>query len=106
MCPFIVRDIADPDAPLRRYAISALGSLGCVDAVPVLHRIVRDEREPDYVRADALEALWLIDPSVAQSVSLLVVIRPDYLGQAAHRLLEGRHPEAMSFWEALICSHE
>lgn len=106
VCPLVVRDIADPNAPLRRYAISALGSLGCGDAVPVLHRIVGDEHEPDYIRADALAALWLIEQPVAQSVSRLVVMRPDYLGQTALRLLEGYHPDTMSFWEALICSHE
>ena len=42
----------------RRYAIAYLGLTGRVEAMPVLKRIVSNETEIDYVRGDALAALY------------------------------------------------
>ena len=69
MVPILLNEITDMDMPKRRYAIGALGNLGNIDAVPVLHEIVRNEIEEDYFRCDAIQSIESID---ATSYSQLI----------------------------------
>jgi hypothetical protein len=104
-CPAIRRDVED-SKPLRRYAIGALRSLRCRDAIPLLYAILRNESEEDYFRADALEALWLIEESPPEVVAASFANRSDSLGQMAQLLLRGYRPDAMTFVNALFCAHD
>jgi hypothetical protein len=57
MGPRLVEYIQDESVKNRRYAISALGKIGYEPATPVLSTILFDLDEPDYIRAEAWQAL-------------------------------------------------
>ena len=61
MTPAILEAISHKDMKQRRYAIGALGQLKDRRALEPLTAILKDEREEDYFRGDALHAIYQID---------------------------------------------
>lgn len=61
MVPAIVEAISHLDMKRRRYAISALGSIGDRRAVPALKAILENRNEIYYFRGDALWEIYRID---------------------------------------------
>ena len=64
MVPAICEAISHPDMKRRRYAISALGYIGDARALPSLESILRNAREIDYFRGDALKSIYQIDKAL------------------------------------------
>lgn len=67
--PSVCEAVSHPDMRMRRYAISALGSLRDKRAISTLVAIVNNVQELDYFRGDALEAIYKIDRKLGVSIS-------------------------------------
>lgn len=85
--PMVVSKVIQPDMPRRRYAIGFLGNGRFSEALPVLRNILEDEREKDYVRADALKAIYQIDQQLGIASAKLYADRSDGLGRISQQLL-------------------
>jgi HEAT repeat protein len=105
--PLVVEAVADPNMPLRRYAIGFLGIAGRTEAVPALAQILGDESEIYYFRSDALEALHRIQPSLAESNAPRYAERDDLLGRVAVAIASGSYSPGYdrSWWEAFLSVH-
>ena len=86
--PLVIDAIADPDMPLRRYAIGFLGNEEVSEALPVLLTILNDENELSYFRGDALEAIYKIDKEQAKVLAEPFRDRDDMLGRSAGEVLD------------------
>lgn len=58
--PLLLAEVRDKAMPKRRYAIGYLGERRYEAALPVLEAILRDDTERDFVRGDALLAIYAI----------------------------------------------
>ncbi|RJQ52309.1 MAG: HEAT repeat domain-containing protein [Actinobacteria bacterium] len=58
------------DTKYRRYALGALGFIGDRRALPTLQRILDDPSELDYIREDALQAIYQIDETRGMQIAL------------------------------------
>jgi hypothetical protein len=87
--PSILEAIQDKEMPRRRYAIWFIGIEAYEPALPVLRRILEDETEIWYFRADALEAIYLIDPLLALELSPTYVNEAELLGRYARNIRDG-----------------
>jgi hypothetical protein len=105
--PFVLGRVRDPEMPRRRYALSFLGSGDYVEAVPTLVALVQESGEKDYVRADALAALFHIDEVKGRASARAYAARTDLLGHTARAVLQRElAPFRMSYWDALWCRHD
>jgi hypothetical protein len=103
----IVREVADPKMPKRRYAIGFLGIDGRPEALPALCRILESEGEIYYFRADALSAIWQIKKEEAVRRAAAYVSRDDLLGRFAKEMIAGAHqPYVRTYWQARAGAHE
>lgn len=84
--PIVIAEVSKKDMPRRRYAIQFLGSGSHKTALPTLERIVSDETEQDYFRADALRAILAIDPHRGLELARTHRARSDLLGYSAAAL--------------------
>lgn len=67
--PLVIRDLPNRTMPGRRYAISFLGEGKYSEALPALEAIALDETERNYIRADALEAIYQFLPARALALA-------------------------------------
>jgi hypothetical protein len=104
--PLVGEVVRNREAPLRRYAIAALGDLACADAFAPLSGILQDPTEKDYVRADALTALWNIDRQQSGPLAAGWSTLPGAIGTAARRLLQGETDPPFCYWDAVFCAHQ
>ena len=88
--PSVLLAIQDKEMPRRRYAIGFIGTEAYEPALPVLRRILEDETEIWYFRADVLEAIYLIDPPLALELSPAYVHQPELLGRYARNIRDGQ----------------
>jgi hypothetical protein len=101
------RGVASPAMPKRRYAIGFLGVAGITEALPVLRRILGDESEADYFRADALESIYRIEQREGLALAAQYRSRDDFLGFIAGGLINGSHkPSTRSLLQAATGHHE
>lgn len=84
--PSVLEAIQDREMPRRRYAISFIGSETYEPALPILQRILEDESEIWYFRADALEAIYLIDQERAFELGPSYIDEPEWLGRFARNI--------------------
>jgi hypothetical protein len=98
--PLLEQDLLDSDMPRRRYAIGAVGNIGDNAALPTLKKIVEDRSEVDYIRCDALEAVAMIDRSVAIQI---VRDEPSLEPQCGTAALSGA--KSRNYLEALLGWH-
>jgi hypothetical protein len=84
--PLVIAEVAKKDMPRRRYAIQFLGVAAHKTALPTLERILSDESEEDYYRADALRAILAIDPHRGLELARTHRARSDLLGYSAAAL--------------------
>ena len=75
--PLVIRELPNKAMPRRRYAISFLGEGRHAEALPVLEKILADETEIFYFRADALLAIFEIAPTRAQELASQVAVVQD-----------------------------
>lgn len=106
--PLVLSAIADREMKRRRYALSYLGCAGHALAREPLLRILSDETERDYFRADALEALWRLDRTEGHALALTYRSHEDLLGQTAERLISTGRPwaDCRSWFAAFTRRHE
>lgn len=102
--PVVVSKLIEPEMPRRRYAIAFLGNGRYAEALPVLKNILEEEREIDYVRADALEAIYRIDQQLGLTSARSYANRADRLGRMSEQIL--REPSRLeghrSYLDALL----
>jgi len=72
--PRIIGELEDyvknPGKQKRRYAIAAVGRLGGKKAIPLLEAVALSGSEPEYLRKDALLAIFLVDPGYGRVLSI------------------------------------
>ena len=102
--PAIIEAIADPEMPKRRYAIGALGDIGSSEALDSLQRILQNDAEIDYFRADALEAIYKIDADRGREAARKYSQRSDFLGKTAAAIVGGRILTRQGYWGAAFFS--
>lgn len=84
--PLIINEVQRRDMPRRRYAIGFLGNGAYFSSVPILERIVEDETEKDYIRGDALKAIYQTEPSLGVKKAKLYTTYRDNLGEMARHI--------------------
>ncbi len=106
--PLVLSEIQKKEMPLRRYAIGFLGNGHYAEAMPLLEKILSDESEIFYFRADALEAIYQIAPNRARVLAPEYTSGEDLLGKMAQDIVAGRNPVyfTRSYWEAFFSVHE
>ena len=98
----VIEKLRDQNASKRRYMMVYLGSIRSSKAVNVLQQITADTSEPLYMRADALQSLFLIGTYAAQETAAVYAQQNDELGAFAGGLLKGniKISRRRSFWDA------
>jgi hypothetical protein len=86
--PMVIEEVRRGDRPLRRYAIDFLGTAGDERARPLLLEILGSDAEQGYYRADALVALYQLDPSEGRRLAQVYTNEEGYFGYKARGLLE------------------
>jgi hypothetical protein len=106
--PLVVSALPNKSMRLRRYAIGFLGNGHYRNALPALEKILADQSEIDYFRADALEAIFRIAPERAQVLAPAHVKGEELLGQVARTIVARESPVrwTRSYWQALWHRHE
>ncbi|NNE67255.1 MAG: HEAT repeat domain-containing protein [Pyrinomonadaceae bacterium] len=89
--PLVVKGVKDPNLPKRRYALAYLGISGKTEALPVLKKILGDTKENDVFRADALEAIHLIDEKIGTNYAKKHSKDSSFLGRVAKEVLAVKH---------------
>ena len=107
VAPLVIREVERPEMPLRRYAIGFLGQAGVREALPLLHRILTNSQEQDYFRADALAAVYFIEPSEGRRLASDYTATTNFLGYVAGKIADGSHvSDRRKYWQALTGHHE
>ncbi len=104
----VAREIRDPNMRQRRYAIGYLGNRKCGAAAPALHALLINSAESEYIRGDALEAIYAINPAAGIEYAHRYAADQNYLGRRAQAILR-RDPSVgfdRSYWEAVRGVHE
>lgn len=106
--PLVMREVKNKEMPRRRYAIAFLGNGSYRDAIPVLENILRDTREEDYFRADALTSIYMIDESMGLRLAQQYKDQADYLGDVSRRVLAGdaQLRKRRSYADAIVGMHD
>lgn len=106
--PLVLLDVRNKDTKLRRYAIGFLGNGRYRSALPVLESVLADGMELDYFRADAMIAIYQIDPRRAATLAPRYVDRTDQLGDVTRTIQAGGNPVLWrrTWWQALRHAHE
>ena len=86
MVPDICTAIAHPNMRLRRYAMTALGEIGDKAALPSLEAILKDKKELEYMRGDALYAIHRIDKALGLKYGKEFRDSNDYLKMVAEEI--------------------
>ena len=84
--PRLLEEIQNKEMPRRRYAIGFTGDKFYRPALPVLQKILEDKTEIWYFRADALEAIFRIDPELATHLSPSYIDEKEWLGRFARNI--------------------
>ena len=79
----ICEAISHTDMKRRRYAIGALGFIGDRSALPTLEAILKDKKEIDYFRGDALHSIYQIDAERGSKYATQFGNENDYLKMLA-----------------------
>jgi len=80
-----------PVPEIRRLAISILGRVGTSRALPVLERIIQDEKKDVYIVLESLQALARMGETGAQAILEEAVLHPfPVVRRWAKELLEWR----------------
>lgn len=106
--PLIINEVQRRDMPRRRYAIGFLGNGLYPEAIPTLEKILEDETEKDYIRGDALKAIYQIDSSHGTKKAELYVTRKDNLGEMARQITKRSTvaTDRRSYLQALLGLHD
>jgi hypothetical protein len=105
--PLVLREVAHPNMPRRRYAIAFLGNGGYPQALPVLRKISEDGRETAIFRADALRAIACIDANEGRWRAATISREPGFLGDSARTVAtRGCDTPKRSYQQARAGSHE
>lgn len=106
VAPLVLDAIADPEMHLRRYAIGFLGCSRYEPSLPALRRILGDGAEKSYFRADALEAIYLIDLEEGLASARRHTSDSALLGETARWIDEGSWEEnCRTWWQAFTGRH-
>jgi len=84
----ICEAIMHQDMKYRRYAIGALGFIGDSKAIPTLESILKNEKEKDYFRGDALHAIYQINEAVGRKYAEEYIHHQDYLNLISDAILK------------------
>jgi HEAT repeat protein len=104
--PVVLTALQNPEFRLRRYAIEYLGCARYEPATSTLQGLLSDELQQDYLRADALTALWLMDAINRMHLARQYASRQDSLGSTARGLIDAStQPSCRSWIAAFLHRH-
>jgi HEAT repeat protein len=87
----LLRAAFHPIPSIRAMAISILGRIGSAQAVPILERIVREEKQDIYVLLEAVQALARIEDPAGENMLLAATQHPfPVVQRRAKELVEWR----------------
>ena len=84
----ICEAVKHSDMKYRRYAIEALGKRKDKRAIPTLESILKNDKEIDYFRGDALEAIYDIDKKLGERYAKDFGNKNSYLRMISDSILE------------------
>ena len=85
--PLVLQKIQNRYMERRVYAIGFLGSGEYQQAIPVLEKLANDKYEKVSIRANSLEAIFLIKESKGRELAGKYKNNTDYLGEMANKIL-------------------
>lgn len=88
MVPAICTAVRHKDMKYRRYAIGALGFIGSRAALPTLVEIVKDRKELDFFRGDALHSTYQIDRQLGKRLAVTYRADNEYLKMLGDAVLK------------------
>lgn len=108
VAPRVVKEIANPSMPCRRYAIGFLGNIKFQPGASRLLEILSDNSEQDYFRADALVAIFHIDPKQGRNLANQFKESSPFLGQVANDIISNKSwfTEDRTYWKAVLRAHD
>lgn len=90
MVPEICEAISHPNMKMRRYAMTALGVIGDKAALPALESILKDKKELEYMRGDALYAIHKIDKELGLKYAKSFGGANEYLKMVAEEITKAK----------------
>ena len=107
--PYVLREVQKKDMPRREHAILSLGIINDRRALPILEQILQDKSESDYIRGDALRAIWHMDKELGRTLARDYKGESVYIDKIIGLLSEGKMDLGAIFgeegkinWEALF----
>ncbi len=90
--PLVIEKVKDKNMPHRLNAIGFLGKPKNYEALPVLIEILKDESENNYLRKEALWAVYQIEVKIALDFAYKYQNREDDLGKYSNCITSAKHP--------------
>lgn len=87
--PLVLENIRNKQMPKRRYAIEFLGNGTIRQALPALEELVKNNTEEDFIRGDALQAIYRIDQGLGREIAQKYKDAPALLGGIAKNIIAG-----------------
>lgn len=84
--PLVMVRVKNKELDRRRYAIGFLGTAMTHSPVTVLEPILRDVSESEYIRGDALEAIYLLNEKKGIDLAVEFQQRDDFLGRVSKQI--------------------
>lgn len=88
--PLVLTSIKDKEMKKRRYAIEFLGYSGEKKSLLVLQEIFNDKSEKDYIRGDALEAIYHIAPESGKKIAHNYSYEEEYISMVAKEIINSK----------------
>ena len=87
--PLVLENIRNKQMPKRRYAIEFLGNGAIRPALPALEELVKNNTEEDFIRGDALQAIYRIDQVLGTEIAQKYKDAPALLGGITKNIIAG-----------------
>lgn len=100
--PLVVDAVADPGMKNRRAALQFLACEHSLSALQTFREILADGDEPDHLRGEALQGLWLVRPAEGREIASGLVEDQSFVGVVARGILSGTwDPVCREWWDAV-----
>lgn len=103
--PLLTEKIKDKNMERRRYAIGFLGVTENKLPLTTLEKIIEDETDNEFFRADSLQSAYLLDEKLGKELANKYQSRTDFLGEVAKEIIKVKdHSAYKKEQRELICN--
>lgn len=103
--PLLTEKIKDKNMERRRYAIGFLGATENKLPLTTLEKIIEDETDNEFFRADSLQSAYLLDEKLGKELANKYQSRTDFLGEVAKEIIKVKdHSAYKKKQRELICN--